>query len=157
MRVCLSDMLTDGQPKGRLNQSEYYCQIDPLLASPTGEKDHIHNQLIAAIYGNVTREMPDAGLAAWVSTNEKPSASGGSKPASGDASERRLKGEVMLMLAKDRRRVKDLVHNDVGAALRCRGRAFANRPCSTTLTRLWLACSLTPADGRRTDRILARL
>ncbi|PNP41596.1 transcriptional coactivator HFI1/ADA1 [Trichoderma gamsii] len=97
---------------GRLNQSEYSSRIDPILASPTGEKDHLHNQLIAAIYGNVTREMPDIGLAPWVSANDKPTTTTGSKPVSGDAAERRLKGEVMQLPARDRRRIKELTQNE---------------------------------------------
>lgn len=88
-------------------------RIDPILASADGSKEHLHNQLIAAIYGNVTREMPDQGLAPWVSANDKPSATAGSKPVSGDAAERTLKLEVMQLPARDRRRIKDLVHNDV--------------------------------------------
>jgi transcriptional coactivator HFI1/ADA1 len=98
---------------GRLNQAEFSERIEPILASPDGSKEHLHNQLIAAIYGNVTREMPDQGLAPWVSTNDKPSPATGSKPVSGDATERRLKGEVMQLPARDRRRIKDLAHNDV--------------------------------------------
>lgn len=98
---------------GRLNQAEYSEKIDPILASETGEKEHYHNQLIAAIYGNVTREMPDQGLAPWVSANDKPTTGTGTKPASGDAAERRLKGEVMQLPSRDRRRIKDLVQNDV--------------------------------------------
>ncbi|KAK4191513.1 transcriptional regulator of RNA polII, SAGA, subunit-domain-containing protein [Podospora australis] len=97
---------------GRLNQAEFSERIDPILASPDGQREHLHNQLIAAIYGNVTREMPDLGLAPWVSANDKPSATAGSKPVSGDAAERRLKGEVMQLPARDRRRIKDLVQND---------------------------------------------
>ncbi|KAJ6443339.1 cAMP-dependent protein kinase regulatory subunit [Purpureocillium lavendulum] len=97
---------------GRLSQAEYCERIDPILAGDNGEKDHLHNQLIAAIYGNVTREMPDQGIAPWVSANDKPVASAGSKPVTGDAAERRLKGDVMQLLARDRRRIKDLVHND---------------------------------------------
>ncbi|KAK4121358.1 hypothetical protein N657DRAFT_601416 [Parathielavia appendiculata] len=97
---------------GRLNQAEFSERIDPILASPDGAKEHLHNRLIAAIYGNVTREMPDQGLAPWVSANDKPSTTPGSKPVSGDAAERRLKGEVMQLPARDRRRIKDLVHND---------------------------------------------
>lgn len=58
--------------------------------------------------------MPDQGLAPWVSANDKPSTTAGSKPVSGDATERRLKGEVMQLPARDRRRIKDLIHNDVG-------------------------------------------
>ncbi|OIW28517.1 hypothetical protein CONLIGDRAFT_380970 [Coniochaeta ligniaria NRRL 30616] len=97
---------------GRLNQAEYSERIDPILASETGEKEHYHNQLIAAIYGNVTREMPDQGLAPWVSANDKPTTATGTKPVSGDAAERRLKGEVMQLPSRDRRRIKDLVQND---------------------------------------------
>jgi transcriptional coactivator HFI1/ADA1 len=99
--------------EGRLNQAEYCERIDPILASATGEREHYHNQLIAAIYGNVTREMPDQGLAPWVSANDKPTTAVGPKPVSGDATERRLKGEVMQLPSRDRRRIKDLVHNDV--------------------------------------------
>lgn len=98
---------------GRLNQAELSARIDPILASPDGSKEHLHNQLIAAIYGNVTREMPDQGLAPWVSANDKPSANTSNKPVSGDAAERRLKGEVMQLPSRDRRRIKDLAHNDV--------------------------------------------
>ncbi|KAF5026174.1 hypothetical protein F66182_1738 [Fusarium sp. NRRL 66182] len=96
---------------GRLNQAEYSERIDPILAGP-GDKEHLHNNLIAAIYGNVTREMPDQGLAPWVSANDKPAATTGPKPVSGDAAERRLKGDVMQLPARDRRRIKDLVQND---------------------------------------------
>ncbi|KAK3377845.1 transcriptional regulator of RNA polII, SAGA, subunit-domain-containing protein [Podospora didyma] len=98
---------------GRLNQAEFSERIDPLLASPDGSKEHLHNQLIAAIFGNVTREMPEQGLAPWVSANDKPSIATGSKPVSGDAAERRLKGNVMQLPSRDRRRIKDLVQNDL--------------------------------------------
>ncbi|QUC20618.1 uncharacterized protein UV8b_04859 [Ustilaginoidea virens] len=97
---------------GRLSQAEYSERIDPILADGTGEKDHLHNQLVAALLGNVTREMPDPGLAPWVSANDKPTASAGSKPVTGDATERKLKGEVMQLPPRDRRRIKDLIHND---------------------------------------------
>ncbi|KAM0287470.1 hypothetical protein ACHAQH_000423 [Verticillium albo-atrum] len=97
---------------GRLNQAELAERIDPILESPNGEREHLHNQLVAAIYGNVTREMPDQGLAPWVSANDKPLTNTGSKPVSGDAAERRLKGEVMQLPARDRRRIKDLAQND---------------------------------------------
>ncbi len=104
----------DKSHTGRLNQIEFSERIDPLLASPDGSKEHLHNQLIAAIYGNVTRDLPDQGLAPWVSANDKPSTNTGSKPVSGDAAERRLKGDVMQLPTRDRRRIKDLVQNDVG-------------------------------------------
>ncbi|KAK3326444.1 transcriptional regulator of RNA polII, SAGA, subunit-domain-containing protein [Apodospora peruviana] len=97
---------------GRLNQAEYSERIDTILASPDGSKEHLHNQLIAAIYANTTREMPDQGLAPWVSANDKPTAAAGSKPMTGDAAERRLKGDVMQLPSRDRRRIKDLAHND---------------------------------------------
>jgi transcriptional coactivator HFI1/ADA1 len=95
--------------QGRLNQVEYSERLDPILS---GGKEHLHNQLIAGILGNVTREMPDQSPAPWVSANDKPVAPTSSKPVSGDAAERKLKGEVMQLPARDRRRIKDLVHND---------------------------------------------
>ncbi|KAI1177192.1 transcriptional regulator of RNA polII, SAGA, subunit-domain-containing protein [Nemania sp. FL0916] len=97
---------------GRLNQVEYSDRIDPILAVSNGEKLHLHNQLLAAIYGNLTREMPDQGLAPWVSANDKPAANVGAKPVTGDAAERRLKAEVMQLPSRDRRRIKDLALND---------------------------------------------
>ncbi|KAI1824312.1 transcriptional regulator of RNA polII, SAGA, subunit-domain-containing protein [Xylaria intraflava] len=97
---------------GRLNQVEYSERVDPILASPNGEKLHLHNQLLAAIYGNLTREMPDLGLAPWVSANDKPAITVGAKPVTGDAAERRLKAEVMQLPSRDRRRIKDLTLND---------------------------------------------
>lgn len=96
---------------GSLNQDEYSIRIDAILAGQNGEKDHLHNQLIAAIYGNVTREIPDQGLAIWVSSNDKPAASA-SKATASDATERRLKGDVMQLPARDRRRIKDLTLNE---------------------------------------------
>lgn len=98
---------------GRLTQAEFSERIDPILASPTGEREHLHNQLIAAIYGNVTRDLPDQGLAPWVSANDKPSTAVGNKPSTGDAAERRLKGEVMQLPSRDRRRIKDLALNEL--------------------------------------------
>ncbi|XXH03905.1 Microtubule-nucleating Tub4p (gamma-tubulin) complex component [Hypoxylon texense] len=98
---------------GRLNQAELTERIDPILYSPNGDKCHLHNQLLAAIYGNLTREMPDQGVAPWVSANDKPIPNVGAKPVTGDAAERRLKAEVMQLPARDRRRLKELNHNDV--------------------------------------------
>lgn len=98
---------------GRLNQAEYSERIDPIISSQHGDKEHLHNQLLAALYANVTREMPDQGLAPWVSANDKPAIGTGAKPVSGDATERRLKGQVMQLPSRDRRRIKDLQQNDV--------------------------------------------
>ncbi|KAI1380707.1 transcriptional regulator of RNA polII, SAGA, subunit-domain-containing protein [Hypoxylon crocopeplum] len=97
---------------GRLNQVEYSERVDPILFSPNGDRSHLHNQLLAAIYGNLTREMPDSGVAPWVSANDKPTANVGAKPVTGDAAERRLKGEVMQLPSRDRRRIKELAQND---------------------------------------------
>ena len=98
---------------GQMNQVELSSRIEAFIITPTGELEHLHNQLIAAIYGNVTREMPDQGVASWVSANDKPTTGAGSKPVSGDAAEQRLKTEVMQLPARDRRRLKDLSQNDV--------------------------------------------
>ncbi|OTB08957.1 hypothetical protein M426DRAFT_316247 [Hypoxylon sp. CI-4A] len=97
---------------GQLNQAEFTERIDPILSSPNGDKIHLHNQLLAAIYGNLTREMPDQGVAPWVSANDKPTTNVGAKPVTGDAAERKLKGEVMQLPSRDRRRIKELAQND---------------------------------------------
>lgn len=81
----------------------------------------MHNQLVVAIYGNVTREMPDHGVASWVSANDKPTSGVGNKPVSGDAAEQRLKTEIMQLPSRDRRRIKDLNHNDVSSPEVSRG------------------------------------
>ncbi|KAI4288719.1 MAG: hypothetical protein L6R35_002011 [Caloplaca aegaea] len=90
---------------GRLNQNELSLQIDHFLyADPNIE--HLHNQLIAAIYGNVLRDLPDQGVAPWVSANDKPTLL--SKPLGGDEAEQRLKREIMQLPARDRRRIKEV-------------------------------------------------
>ncbi len=96
-----------------MNQAELSSRLDSFLITPTGEIEHLHNQLVSAIYGNVTREMPDHGVASWVSANDKPTTGAGSKPVSGDAAEQRLKTEVMALPSRDRRRIKDLSLNEV--------------------------------------------
>jgi transcriptional coactivator HFI1/ADA1 len=90
---------------GQLNQNELSLRIDHFV---TGEPatENLHNQLIAAIYGNLTRDLPDQGVAPWVSANEKPMAL--SKQVSGDAAEQRLKIEVMQLPARERRRLKEI-------------------------------------------------
>ncbi|KAA8569354.1 hypothetical protein EYC84_001004 [Monilinia fructicola] len=97
---------------GQMNQIELSSRIDHFLITNTGEIEHLHNQLISAIYANTTREMPDQGVASWVSANDKPTTGAGSKPVSGDAAEQRLKTEVMQLPSRDRRRLKDLSQND---------------------------------------------
>lgn len=99
------DGLTQHSPIGHLNQNELSFQIDYFVtADPNTE--HLHNQLIAGIYGNVTRDPPEPGVAPWVSANDKPTVL--SKPVSGDAAEQRLKTEVMQLPARDRRRIKEV-------------------------------------------------
>jgi transcriptional coactivator HFI1/ADA1 len=105
---------------------ELSARIDSFLITPAGEIEHLHNQLIAAIYGNVTREMPDQGVASWVSANDKPTTGAGSKPVSGDAAEQRLKTEVMQLPARDRRRLKDLSQNEVCSWIFCFGEIYPN-------------------------------
>ncbi|KAI9790314.1 MAG: transcriptional coactivator hfi1/ADA1 [Candelina submexicana] len=94
---------------GRLNQTELSLQIDHFITIDPS-KEHLHNQLISAIYGNVTRDLPDQGVASWVSANDKPTTI--SKPVSGDAAEQRLKTEVMQLPPRDRRRLKELPEAD---------------------------------------------
>ncbi|KAL8710817.1 MAG: hypothetical protein Q9220_004620 [cf. Caloplaca sp. 1 TL-2023] len=90
---------------GHLNQNELSSQINPYVcADPNTE--HLHNQLIVAIYGNVLRDLPDQSVAPWVSANDKPTIL--SKPLAGDEAEQRLKREVMQLPARDRRRIKEV-------------------------------------------------
>lgn len=98
---------------GKINQDELSNIIDPIILSSTGETEHLHNELIAAIYANTTREVPDHGVATWVSANDKPLSGSGTKVISGDAAEQRRKAEVMALPNRDRRRIKDLTTNDI--------------------------------------------
>lgn len=98
---------------GQLNQAELSTRIDKFIVTSSGDIEHAHNKLIAGIFGNVTRDMPDHGLAPFVSANETPTAGAGNKPVSGDAAEQRLKQEVMQLPSRDRRRIKDLASNEV--------------------------------------------
>ena len=75
-----------------------------MTADPNTE--HLHNQLIAGIFVNVGRDLPEPGVAPWVSTNDKPTVL--AKPVSGDAAEQRLKTEIMRLPARDRRRLKEV-------------------------------------------------
>ena len=88
---------------GELNQNELSFQIDYFITADP-QVEHMHNQFIAAVYGNVCRDPPEPGVAPWVSSNDKPTTV--SKPISGNAAEQRLKTEVMQLPPKDRRRLK---------------------------------------------------
>ncbi|EAW13800.1 TADA1 family protein [Aspergillus clavatus NRRL 1] len=98
---------------GHLNQNELASRVDHIIcADPRIE--HLHNNFICAIIGNLTRDLPDHGVASWVSANDKPSVV--SKPSSGDAAEQRLKTEVMQLPPRDRRRIKaipEIVPNEL--------------------------------------------
>ena len=97
---------------GQLNQNELSLRIDYFFTA-NAQTEHLHNQLIAAIFANVTRDPPDVGVAPWVSANDKPTIL--SKPVAGDAAEQRLKSEVMQLPPRDRRRLKDIT--EVGSGL----------------------------------------
>ncbi|KAL8803729.1 MAG: hypothetical protein Q9182_003004 [Xanthomendoza sp. 2 TL-2023] len=53
-----------------LNQNELSLHIDHYVCADANT-ENLHNQLIAAIYGNVLRDVPDQGVAPWVSANDK--------------------------------------------------------------------------------------
>ena len=90
---------------GHLNHNELAFRIDPYITSdPVVERQH--NQLIAAMFGNIVRDLPEEKVAPWVSANDKPAVL--SKPVTGDAAEQRLKMEVMELPARDRRRIKEV-------------------------------------------------
>lgn len=88
---------------GHLNQNEFTLRAAPLLAVDP-KRERLHNNFVCALLGNLTRDLPDHGVASWVSANDKPTVV--SKPASGDAAEQRLKTEVMQLPPRDRRRLK---------------------------------------------------
>ncbi|KAK2740252.1 transcriptional coactivator hfi1/ADA1 [Onygenales sp. PD_40] len=88
---------------GHLNQNEFASRVDHFLCADP-KTEHLHNNFVCAIIGNLTRDLPDHGVASWVSANDKPTVV--SKPVSGDAAEQRLKTEVMQLPPKDRRRIK---------------------------------------------------
>ncbi|KAF7738141.1 Transcriptional coactivator hfi1 [Penicillium ucsense] len=94
---------------GHCNQHEYASRVDYFLCADT-KIEHLHNNFICAIFANLTRDLPDHGVANWVSANDKPSLV--SKPVSGDAAEQRLKTEVMQLPPRDRRRIKAIPERD---------------------------------------------
>ncbi|KAJ5635537.1 Transcriptional coactivator SAGA-type complex Ada1/Tada1 [Penicillium longicatenatum] len=94
---------------GHYNQNEYASRVDYILCADP-KTEHLHNNFVCAILGNLTRDLPDHGVANWVSANDKPSMV--SKPISGDAAEQRLKTEVMQLPPRDRRRIKAIPERD---------------------------------------------
>ncbi|KAL2809289.1 transcriptional regulator of RNA polII, SAGA, subunit-domain-containing protein [Aspergillus granulosus] len=100
---------TSGFLLGELNQDELASRIDSIVCADP-KIEHLHNNFVCAIIGNLTRDLPDHGVASWVSANDKPSVV--SKPTSGDAAEQRLKTEVMQLPPRDRRRIKGIPERD---------------------------------------------
>ncbi|KAL4885365.1 transcriptional regulator of RNA polII, SAGA, subunit-domain-containing protein [Aspergillus karnatakaensis] len=94
---------------GQLNQDELTARIDQIICADQ-KIEHLHNNFVCAIIGNLTRDLPDHGVASWVSANDKPSVV--SKPTSGDAAEQRLKTEIMQLPPRDRRRIKAIPERD---------------------------------------------
>lgn len=94
---------------GLLNQSEFSTRVDSIIYADA-KTEHLHNNFVCAVIANLTRDLPDHGVASWVSANDKPSVV--SKPASGDVAEQRLKTEVMQLPPRDRRRIKAIPERD---------------------------------------------
>lgn len=89
---------------GNLNQEELSFKLGKILSSTALE--HAHNTLVAAIYANIWRDAPEAGIASWVSSTDKPSSS--TVKGQGDESEKRLKYEVMQLSRRERKRLKTI-------------------------------------------------
>ncbi|KAF2420748.1 hypothetical protein EJ08DRAFT_528526 [Tothia fuscella] len=98
--------------RGQLNQSELERRINPFLL-PYPHLTHTHNQFLLAIRQNSLRDSPEPGVAAFVSANDKPTAT--SKPVTGDRQEQRLKTEVMHLPARERHRIKGLEEEKIDA------------------------------------------
>lgn len=89
---------------GNLNQEELSFKLGKILNTTVLE--HAHNTLVAAIYANIWRDPPEAGIASWVSSTDKPSSS--TVKGQGDESEKRLKYEVMQLSRRERKRLKTI-------------------------------------------------
>ncbi|KAI4675845.1 uncharacterized protein J4E84_009998 [Alternaria hordeiaustralica] len=89
---------------GNLNQEELSHKLSKILTTPALE--HAHNALFTAIYANIWRDPPEAGIASWVSSSDKPTS--GTVKGTGDESEKRLKHEVMQLSRRERKRLKGI-------------------------------------------------
>ncbi|KAH7410443.1 transcriptional regulator of RNA polII, SAGA, subunit-domain-containing protein [Phaeosphaeria sp. MPI-PUGE-AT-0046c] len=96
---------------GNLNQFELSLALSRILTTPALE--HAHNALFTAIYANIWRDVPEAGIASWVSSSDKPSSGTGVK-GTHDESEKRLKHEVMQLSRRERKRLKTIPAADGG-------------------------------------------
>jgi transcriptional coactivator HFI1/ADA1 len=88
---------------GNLNQEELSHTLGRILV--TRELEHAHNALVTAIYANTWRDPPEAGIASWVSSGDKPSTT---VKGTHDESEKRLKYEVMQLSRRERKRLKTI-------------------------------------------------
>jgi transcriptional coactivator HFI1/ADA1 len=93
---------------GNLNQEELSHALGRILT--TRELEHAHNALVSAIYANIWRDPPEAGIASWVSSGDKPATS---VKGTHDESEKRLKFEVMQLSRRERKRLKTIPAADV--------------------------------------------
>jgi len=93
---------------GNLNQEELSHALSRILTTPALE--HAHNALATAIYGNIWRDPPEAGIASWVSSSDKPSS--GVAKGTHDESEKRLKHEIMQLSRRERKRLKTIPAGD---------------------------------------------
>ncbi|KAF2711367.1 hypothetical protein K504DRAFT_465133 [Pleomassaria siparia CBS 279.74] len=87
---------------GNLNQEELTHKLAPVLHNSTLER--AHNQFVTAIYANIFRDPPEAGIASWVSSTDKPTTT--AKTNTGDEAEKRLKHEIMQLSRRERKRLK---------------------------------------------------
>ena len=97
---------------GELNAREFGDLCDVFIYA-TPQTEHAHNSLILAIVCNTGKDPPEPGLAAWVSaTTDKSTLTTATKPAvTSDASDQRLKAEVMALPPRDRRRLKGIAND----------------------------------------------
>ncbi|KAJ4375281.1 hypothetical protein N0V83_002367 [Neocucurbitaria cava] len=95
---------------GNLNQEELTFKLSKILTTPALE--HAHNALFTAIYANIWRDSPEAGIASWVSSSDKPTS--GTVKGTGDESEKRLKYEIMQLSRRERKRLKTIPAGDGG-------------------------------------------
>ncbi|CAO2654390.1 Nn.00g111230.m01.CDS01 [Neocucurbitaria sp. VM-36] len=98
---------------GNLNQEELSFKLSKILTTPALE--HAHNALFTAIYANIWRDAPEAGIASWVSSSDKPTS--GTVKGTGDESEKRLKYEIMQLSRRERKRLKTIPAGDGGLSV----------------------------------------
>lgn len=102
---------------GNLNQEELHSKLSRILITPALE--HAHNALLSAVYANIWRDAPEAGIASWVSSSDKPTS--GMAKGTGDESEKRLKYEIMQLSRRERKRLKTIAASDGGAGAGAEG------------------------------------